>query len=103
MVKFFSPMAGELFERLASSLRVTDCLIIQIGKVTDMLGRRASQLQGSTKYILNHEGAEISNVRRPVDCGATAIKPVDLTIDWCYFLRFSCKRIVKAHAQGHSL
>jgi len=73
-VKLRAPAGGELGKGLAGLLRITNRLVVQIGDVADMQGAHAAGFQRPPHHILQHERAEIPDMRRPIDRRPAAVK-----------------------------
>lgn len=79
-VKFFRPLGGEIFETLSVFLGIADGFIVHVGDVADVEGGRASGFEGAAEYVLEDEGAEISDVCGAVNGGAAAVEAIRVSV-----------------------
>ncbi len=80
-MKFLSPLGGEIFEGKPVCLGVADGFIVHIGDVADVEGAGAACFKGAAEDVLEDESAEIPDMGRAVDGGATAVEAVGSPID----------------------
>jgi hypothetical protein len=75
LMKTSGPFSSELVEASVFFLGLPDRFVIDVGNVSDVQGCHSTSLNDTAKDILHHKGAEVPNMRRAVDGGATAIEP----------------------------
>ena len=75
-VEFVGPLSGEIAERALLLLRTADGLVVDVGDVADVLhlARTELQFEQAADDVVDDEGAEIADVRRGVNRGASIIE-----------------------------
>ena len=98
-VEFFGPLGGEFFEWDAGGCGVADRFVIDVGDVSDMQGGDACCFEDTAEDVVHNECAEVSNVGRAVNGGATAVETEGFSIDWGEVFELAGECIVKLHGK----
>ena len=99
-VEFRRPAGGEFLERLAGFLGIADGFVVHIGDVADMERADSAGLQGAAQHVLEHESAEIPDVRGAVNGGAAAVKSEARAVDGAELAFGPGERVKKPHRRG---
>ena len=96
-VEFPGPTGGEIGERLAGFLGIPDRLVVHVGDVADVQRAGAAGFKRAAENVLKHEGAEIPDVRRTINGGATAIEAIGGAIERPKLALGPGQRVKKPH------
>ncbi len=77
-VKFVGPLFGDLGERAALLAGAADGLVVHVGEVADVLHLVLAELEfeQATEEVVDHEGAEVADVRGRVNGGAAVVEAI---------------------------
>ena len=73
--KLVGPFGGKFAQRDALGQRLADCFVVHISDVARVHHLDAIDFEHAAQHILNQEGPEIADVRRPVNGGPAAVEP----------------------------
>jgi len=96
-MKFVAPEIGEVFECFSCGLGIAYGLVIDVGEVADVEGAGAACFQSPSEHVLQHEGAEVSNMCWAIHRGSAAIETIRPAIDWRDFLLGAGESVLELH------